>query len=189
MQYLMRPKIIDMAPSDPEYFPDWSHAVECLGFNEFFLGAFAANHVEYDANVPPTEETLRKLYRGLLDESEDWWFATEYTEETIAGDLGQKLAAIRLYVQPNLAGVLTTPEYLYILENLPVFLCVTFLLEGMLLLRSRFHRTMLSGRPMQALRNSPADVAMLFESFDIRNQVINSVDKEKEKEIEYIIID
>lgn len=172
-----------------DFSADWCHAVECLGFSEFFLGAFASDQTPYDRTVRPTEDSLRKLYRGLLDESEDWWFSTQYTEETIAGDLGQKLAAIRLYVRPSLAGVLATPEYLYILEGLPVFLCVTFLLEGMLLLRSRFAGTMLSSRPLRALETSTADVALLFSSFDIRNQVVNCALEEKAEEIEYIIID
>lgn len=183
MQHLLKPKPI--APLD--YFPDWYHAVECLGFSEFFVGAFCAKHVEYDRYARPSEVSLRTLYQALLDESEDWWFATDYTEETIAGDLGQKLAAIRLYVHPNLAGILATPEYLYILEGLPVFLCVTFLLEGMLLLRSRFHRTMLSARPLQALRSSTAEIARLFTDFGIREAVIDKKETVKET-VEYIII-
>lgn len=178
-----------MYPAPADYSADWCHAVECLGFSEFFLGAFASDQTPYDRTVRPTEDSLRKLYRGLLDESEDWYFATQFTEETIAGDLGQKLAAIRLYVRPSLAGILATPEYLYILEGLPVFLCVTFLLEGMLLLRSRFQRGLLTGRPLRALETSSADVALLFNHFDIRNQIINSVTEEKAEEIEYIVID
>jgi hypothetical protein len=139
--------------------------------------------VDYDTFARPAEESLRKLCYDLLREAENYYFDTVYSEETIAGDLGQKLAAIRLYLHPNLAGILATPEYLYILEGLPVDLCVTFLLEGMLRLRTSFVDTELRAKPLQALRTSTSEIAKLFTFFDLRNKIV------EEQKPEYIVID
>jgi hypothetical protein len=177
MQHLLRPK--------HNYYVQWYHAVECLGFSDHFIGAFTSDQVEYNTFAKPTEATLRNLFYDLLRESSDWFFAAEYTEETIAGDLGEKLAAIRLHLHPNLAGLLATPDYVDILDRFSVQFCVMFLLEGMLLLRTTFVNTQLRARPFQALQTSTQELAKLFQYFDIRNRVTQG---EREK-VEYIVID